>query len=252
VDKSIFFLSDTHFAYHNTGENESKKRSLFLEFLAHIRGADRLYLLGDIFDFWFEHGKSVPGYYDDILDGLHSLVESGTSTFITGGNHDHWLGGYFPEALGVTVLPTLVTHELQGRTITMTHGDTLLPGDYAYKALKAVIRSRPVIAIARLVHPAILYRFAGHFSVASKGMTHKKTEQAAETLLGRAGDSYFKWGNDVFIMGHVHVPILRRFEEKTFVILGDWEEHFSYLELRGGGLSLCRYNRVDPIVIEKR
>ena len=252
MDESVFFLSDTHFAYHNRGENESKKRSLFLEFLHNIRGSDRLYLLGDIFDFWFEHGKSVPGFYDDILEGLRSLVESGTDTFITGGNHDHWLGRYLPETLGVTVLPTLDTHELQGRIITMTHGDTLLPGDYAYKALKAVIRSRPVIAVARLVHPAILYRFAGRFSAASKGMTHSKTERAAESLLGRASDSYFKWGNDVFIMGHVHMPVFRRFDGKIFVILGDWEEHFSYLELRGGELSLHSYNRAEPTVMEKR
>jgi UDP-2,3-diacylglucosamine hydrolase len=252
LDKSIFFISDTHFAYHNTGENESKKRSLFLEFLDRIRGAERLYLLGDIFDFWFEHGKSMPGYYDDVLEGLRRLVDSGTATFITGGNHDHWLGSYFPEKLGITVLPTMVTHELQGRTVTMTHGDTLLPGDYAYKALKAVIRSRPVITLARMVHPALLYRLAGHFSSASKGMTHKKTEHAAETLLQRAGDSFFKWGNDVFIMGHVHFPVLRRFDDRAFVILGDWEEHFSYLELRGGDPSLHRYNPEEPTVSEKR
>jgi UDP-2,3-diacylglucosamine hydrolase len=249
---SVIFLSDTHFTYHSIGKNESKKRAAFLEFLGRIRGVDRLYLIGDIFDFWFECRGSEPKYYDDILDGLYRLVQSGTGVFITGGNHDYWLGGYFGETLGVTVLPILSTHELQGRTVTITHGDTLLPGDYAYKALKAVIRSRPAIAIARLVHPEILYRFARNFSKVSKEMTSKKTERSAELLLGIARDSFFKWGNDVFIMGHVHLPVLRRFDEKIFVILGDWEEHFSYLELRGGEFSLHRYGPADPTVKENR
>lgn len=237
---SIFFLSDTHFAYHRTDDCERKKRENFLSFLEGIEGAGRLYLLGDIFDFWF-YGRRVPEGYLSVLEGIRRLVQSGTEVLMTGGNHDHWIGGYLSERVGLTILPTLVTHELQGLTVTMTHGDALLPGDLAYKALKAVIRSWPVIALARLVPPTLLFGFAGRFSKASKGVTHKQTERWAETLAETAERSFYRWDNDVFVMGHVHLPLLRRFGGKTFVILGDWEEHFSYLELRDGELSLRRY-----------
>jgi len=251
LNDSIFFLSDTHFSYHRISANESKKREAFLSFLDEIEGAEKLYLLGDIFDFWF-YGRQVPESYRSVLDGLRKLARSGTEVLIAGGNHDHWLGTYLSETIGLTILPALVTHELQGRSVTMTHGDTLLPGDFAYKALKAVIQSRPVIALARLVPAGLLFGFASRFSAASKGVTHKQTRHWAETLAERAGESFFRWGNDVFVMGHVHLPLLRIFGERTFVILGDWEEHFSYLELRNGELSLQRYGPEEMIVNENR
>ena len=249
MNDSIFFLSDTHFSYHRIDAIERKKQETFLSFLEHIAGSEKLYLLGDIFDFWF-YGRQVPESYRSILGGLQKLVRSGTEVLITGGNHDHWLGTYLSETIGLTILPTLVTHELQGTAVTMTHGDTLLPGDFAYKALKAVIRSRPVIALARLVPPGLLFGFASRFSTASKGVTHKRTERWAEILAERAEGSFFLWGNDTFVMGHVHLPLLRRFGERTFVILGDWEEHFSYLVLRNGELSLRRYSPEETTVNE--
>ena len=249
---SIIFLSDTHFSYHTDDEKERKKRTRFLDFLSRIEGVGSLYLLGDIFDFWFEYRSSVPKYYHDILDGLHHLVRSGSRVSIMGGNHDYWLGSYISDGIGMTMLPQLVTHELQGRKITMTHGDMLLPGDFAYKALRAVIRNPFVISTARLVHPDILYGFARNFSRASKGVTHKKTERVAAKLLEIAPERFFEWDNDTFVMGHVHLPRMENFGEKTFVILGDWEKHFSYLLLEGGNLSLEYYGPDVPTLSENR
>jgi UDP-2,3-diacylglucosamine hydrolase len=252
VDGQIYFLSDTHFTYHRIGEAEKKKRQRFLAFLQSIHGSRGLFLVGDIFDFWFEYGSTIPKYYHDILDGLHSLRKSGTPIYITGGNHDYWLGRYISEHLGCTILPPLSTHTLQGRTVTLTHGDMLLPGDYGYKALKACIRSKPVVAVARLVHPDILYSLARRFSKVSKSITHKKTIQSARTLAGLAERSFFRWGNDVFVMGHIHYPQLVQFGDKVFVILGDWEVHSSYLRLDGGRFTLEFYGSEEKTVIENR
>ncbi len=249
---SIIFLSDTHFSYHTHDEKERKKRARFLEFLSRIEGIGSLYLLGDIFDFWFEYGNTIPRHYHDILDGLYRLSEGGSKVSIMGGNHDYWLGSYISEGLGMRVLPQLITEELQGRRITMTHGDALLPGDLAYKTLKAVIRNPFVISIARLVHPEILYGFARNFSRASKGVTHKKTERVAAELLEIAPERFFEWNNDTFVMGHVHLPRMEIFGGKTFVMLGDWEEHFSYLLLEGGNLSLEYYGPDVPTPSENR
>jgi UDP-2,3-diacylglucosamine hydrolase len=252
LTETVFFVSDTHFKYDASAEGERAKRERFLGFLASIAGCSKLYLMGDIFDFWFEYRSVVPRYYHDILDALGSLGRGGTEICIAGGNHDFWLGPYVSETLGFTILPTFATHELQGLRITMTHGDTLIPGDFAYKTLKGIIRSGPVIAAARAVHPDLLYAFARRFSRASKGLTQKRTERTARMLLTLAPDSFFRWNNDVFVMGHVHYPCLERFGPHTFVILGDWELNASYLKLRDGRLSLGFYTPGDRTLMDSR
>jgi len=253
MKESVFFVSDTHFRFDGLGADERAKRDRFISFLSGIEGAPKLYLLGDIFDFWFEYRSVVPRYYRDVLDALSSLRKSGTEIYIAGGNHDFWLGSFISGTLGFTILPPYATHTIQGIRVTMTHGDELLPGDYGYKLLKAVIRSGPAVAAARAVHPDLLYAFARRFSRASKGFTEKKTERAAQTLLAiAAGDSFFRWGNDAFVTGHIHRPCIERFGERTFVILGDWERNFSYLEIREGRLSLGFYRPGENTLSENR
>lgn len=252
LKERIFFVSDTHFTYHTISAGERKKRALFLDFLEHISGARRLYLVGDTFDFWFEYRSVIPRYYGDVLHGLYALRRSGTEIYITGGNHDHWFGSYLPDTLGVTILPPRSTHRLQGKTVVVTHGDTLLSGDYAYKILKTLIRSRPVIELSRLVHPDILYPFARWFSQSSKRLNERKTERYARIMCRRAPDDFFRWNNDIFIMGHIHYPLIERYGDRTFVILGDWLSHFSYLKLEGGEPELEYYKPDEKTLIEKR
>lgn len=249
---SVFFLSDAHFRYDGSEPGERLKRDRFISFVSGIEGASRLYLLGDIFDFWFEYRSVVPRYYQDILDALSALGKSGTEICIAGGNHDFWLGSHISETLGFTILPHRATHTIQGVAVTMTHGDDLLPGDRGYKMLKAVIRSRPAIALARAVHPDLLFAFARGFSRASKGITAKKTERAAKTLLSMADGAFFNGGNAAFVMGHIHYPCIERFGERTFVIIGDWERNFSFLEMRGGRFSLRFYRPGENTASENR
>jgi len=231
---SVFFVSDTHFNHDLRADGEREKRRRFLEFLGSIEGSGGLYLAGDIFDFWFEYRSVIPRYYGDVVAGLRRLCLSGTPLYIAGGNHDHWFGDYLPGEIGAEILPSVSTHEIQGRKIVLTHGDDLLPGDLGYKALKAVIRSRPAVAAARLMHPDLLYAVAFFFSRRSKSLTQGKTARCAERLVEMAPDRFFEDGNDAFITGHVHLPRLARFGDRVFIILGDWETHFSYARLAGG------------------
>lgn len=248
----IFFISDTHFRYHNIGEKEIIKKERFFKFLKEIRGASRLYLVGDIFDFWFEYKSSIPKYYWDVLCNLRMLRGNGTSIHITGGNHDYWLGPFIANEMGFEILPNISTHKLQGRTVTITHGDTLMPGDRKYKILKRVIGNPLIITLAKMIHPDILFRFAGWFSSASKEVTEENTEAWAKRLVGLAEDSFFKWDNDSFVMGHIHKPLIKHFGNQTFAILGDWERHFSYLRLENGVFSAGNYNEEVNTLIENR
>lgn len=252
MNDTVYFLSDTHFTYHSRASRERENRGGFLRFLEEIRGSGRLYLLGDIFDFWFEYRSVVPRYYPDIVAGLASLRSSGTRILLMGGNHDHWFGDYLRDAAGAEILSDPTVHELQGRRILLTHGDSLMPGDRGYKALKAVIRSRPAVALARMVHPDLLYAFAAAFSRSSKSITHRKTLAWADALTAIAEAEFFGRGNDAVVMGHVHLPRLRRFGERTFVILGDWETHRSHLRLSGGEFSLESFQNEGKTLIENR
>ncbi|MBN2070939.1 MAG: UDP-2,3-diacylglucosamine diphosphatase [Candidatus Krumholzibacteriota bacterium] len=237
MSDTVIFVSDTHFN-RNRDEKEREKRRRFLRFLESCAGISRIYLLGDVFDFWFEYRHAVPSFYYDILEGFFKLSRSGTKIFMTGGNHDFWLGNFLPEVIGIEILGQETTETIQGHSITMTHGDMLMPGDHGYKALKALIRNRLVIRLAKLLPPDLLYSFAGRFSITSKSITHRKTRLFAEKVSSLAKDSCFNNGNDVFIMGHIHMPLLRRYDDRTFIILGDWVEHSSYLRLEDGRFSL--------------
>jgi UDP-2,3-diacylglucosamine hydrolase len=238
LNDTIIFISDTHFKFNSNDRFEKVKRTLFLDFLKAHHGISRLYLVGDTFDFWFEYESAIPAYFFDVLCGLAELRKSGTEIMITGGNHDYWLGDFISEKLGLTILPDEVTHEIQGRKVTINHGDTLMPGDHGYKLLRKVIRSRPAIWLARLLHPAILFRFASWFSHTSKGFTSAGTRRNAAHLFSIAESTFFDRGNDTFVMGHVHLPGIRHYGDKTFAILGDWESHYSYLRLKEGKFSL--------------
>ncbi|MBN2185327.1 MAG: UDP-2,3-diacylglucosamine diphosphatase [Candidatus Krumholzibacteriota bacterium] len=252
MSDTVFFVSDTHFKYHSAGKKEREKRRLFLSFLESCSGASRVYLLGDIFDFWFEYRSAAPLFYFDILQGLFKLAGSGTKIFMTGGNHDYWLGDFLPRVIGVEILEAETTESIQGHMITMTHGDMLLPGDHGYKLLKTLIRSRFAIGLAKVLPPDLLYAFAGKVSKMSKSITHKKTEFFAESVSSIAKEKFFNNGNDIFIMGHVHLPIMRHFDDKSLIILGDWVEHASYLRLEDGVFSLESYQRDGKRLIEKR
>lgn len=249
---TVYFVSDTHFTYHSRDEVEREKRAAFLSFLENARGAERLYLAGDIFDFWFEYRHVVPAHYTDILRGLARLRESGTRILLMRGNHDGWYGRHLVDTCGIELLPDVVDIDLQGRRIRLTHGDLALPGDIGYKILRLVIRSRPVVFLAGLLHPDLLYGFAGFFSRASKGITHAKTEAHARRLRETAPRRFFETGNDVFVMGHIHLPCLDEHGDRLFVILGDWETHRSLLRLEDGRFSLEFYERPGNTLKESR
>ncbi len=252
MNNSVFFVSDTHFKYHISDELERIKKRLFFRFLDDIRGARELYLLGDIFDFWFEYKSSIPSYYWEVLYQLRLLQESGTEILITGGNHDYWLGPFISDFMGFKILDPLQTLRIQGRMVTLTHGDMLMPGDLGYKLLKRITRSRSVISLAKLIHPDLLYAFAGYFSSKSKGFTEGKTAYWAEIMTDRAENSLFRWNNDAFIMGHIHKPVFKHFGRRLFVILGDWEKHFSYLRLENGNFTSGSYIEAGSTLIETR
>lgn len=233
----VFFVSDTHFK-DRPSPKERKRRRCFLTFLARLAAPSTLFLLGDIFDFYFEYPSVVMSGYYDLYQAFGQLRERGVELHFLGGNHDSWTGPFLEKHLGFVVHRDRVILSSQGRRVVCVHGDLILPGDLGYKLFKNLTRNRVAVALGRALHPEILTFLARRVSVGSKIMRKKSHELLAHQLAKTAFTAFFQQGNDAFVMGHVHYPFHRSQDGKDFLILGDWVEHRSYGVLADGKLSL--------------
>src|SRR5690606_18615509 len=160
MDRSDYIASDVHL-----GAVPRETETAFLDFLEHVGAHARsLLLVGDLFDFWFEYGPVIPGKHFRVLAALRELVDAGVPVTLMGGNHDAWGGRFLREEVGVAFHADAIEMELGGRRALVAHGDGVGRGDLKYRALKAVIRSRPAILGFRLLHPELGMRLAGAVS----------------------------------------------------------------------------------------
>ncbi|MCX6136482.1 MAG: UDP-2,3-diacylglucosamine diphosphatase, partial [Ignavibacteriales bacterium] len=145
--KSTFFISDLHFGLQSP-KHEKEKERRFLAFLYHVAAnGERLFILGDLFDYWFEYRHVVPRGYHHVLSALGHLVESGITVEYLAGNHDFWLQKFFPEDLGIPVHKDPLMVELHGKIIFLHHGDGLALRDTGYRILKSILRNRVNIVL---------------------------------------------------------------------------------------------------------
>jgi UDP-2,3-diacylglucosamine hydrolase len=236
--KDVFFISDAHLG---SGPNLDMRRDSLVELIASLGArASHLYLLGDLFDFWFEYRHAVPKGHFQILRALAALVASGVRIDYFGGNHDFWCGSYLEQEVGLVVhqQPAVVSH--QGRRIFLAHGDGIASGDRGYKFLKALLRHPWAVALYRTVHPDLGIPIA--YRVSKLSRTHSLP---FEVLLARYAHHLvgprFAAGDDAVVIGHVHTPIhLRDPQGRDFLILGDWLENFTYIRLAQGVFHLER------------
>ena len=233
-------MADAHLGIEAAALEEAKERDL-LELLHHLAGrASLLYLVGDIFDFWFEYPKIRPTAHPAVLNALSELVRSGTAVRFLGGNHDFWVGAQFEEMTGATVYRTPVTDTHFGRITFVAHGDGLPPGDRGYKLLKAVIRSRPAIAGFRLIPPATgasIARWASGLSEITEERIRAATPPMKSFLESKLAE-----GHDVAVVGHIHKQMLWRSGGGTAVVIGDWMKHRSVVELTKDRLRLLSWS----------
>ena len=232
---AVYFLSDAHFrARPDVGQRERINR--FLTFLESIGGAEHLYLLGDLFDFWFEYHRAIPKGCLEILNGLYRLRESGTAITMIGGNHDYWMGSCLGDELGARLAPDGCQAYHQGRRLRLIHGDEMETADLGYRALKRVICNPLFISAARLLHPDFTYRVADSLAEASRFLGQRNRPQRKEQ--GRNYGQFLDDGVDILIFGHFHEAFHHRMGPWEALCLGDWLTHFSYAELADGRLRL--------------
>ena len=243
--KKIYFASDVHLGLEKFGAS-LKREKHFVAWLESIRHkAQEIYLLGDIFDFWFEYKQVVPRGHTRLLGKLAEIADSGVPIHFFTGNHDLWVFDYLAEELGVIVHTKPYETELYGKKFFLAHGDGLGPGDAGYKRLKKIFTNKLAQWAFRWLHPDLGMAFGHAWS--RKRRYHEKQSvflgEDQEWLVLFSRQKLQMHSFDYFIFGHRHIPIqLKIADSAVYVNLGDWLSHFTYGEFDGEKFSLQTYN----------
>lgn len=241
--KKIYFLSDFHLGIpdHSASLEREKKIVRFLEQIRH--DAAMIFIVGDLFDFWFEYRKVVPKGFVRILGKLADITDAGIPVHFFVGNHDMWMNGYFEKELNIPVHHHPVAYIFNDRQFLVGHGDGLGPGDHGYKFLKKIFRNRVAQFIFGILPPAIGIGLANWSSKGSRSMTGEKDArflgEEKEWLLQYCKRKLSTRHFDYFIFGHRHLPIdFSLSENSRYINLGDWIRYFSYAVYDGQELHL--------------
>ena len=240
-ERAVYFVSDAHLGA-EAESAEADREARLHEFLKSLPGrAAALYIVGDLFDFWFEYRTAIPRRHFATLAALQSVRDAGVPITYLNGNHDFWLGHFLHETLGIRTCVGPFALEAQGRRIWLHHGDGLVGGDGGYRLLRAVVRHPWSIALYGLLHPDLGLPLAHAVSRWSRRAGEAPPD--LERLWREIALPRFAEGYDAVIVGHFHHRFERRESQREFIVLGDWIDHFTYARLCGGRLTLERWGR---------
>jgi UDP-2,3-diacylglucosamine hydrolase len=246
-DKKIYFLSDFHLGAPDVAASLVREKKI-IRFLDEIKSsASAIYILGDIFDFWYEYKNVVPKGYIRLLGKLAELTDAGIPIHVFIGNHDMWMSGYFEQALNIPVYHEPQIFTFNNKNFYIGHGDGLGPGDNGYKFIKKIFRNPICKWLFGWIHPDIGIKIANYFSKKSRQKTGSTDEQFLgeenEWLIIYSKELIKKDHFDFLIFGHRHLPIdIRLSEQSRYINLGDWITHFTYAEFDGNEVKLCKYH----------
>lgn len=241
--KNIYFASDFHLGVDGATTSRERERQLVTWLDSIAPQAEAIFLVGDLFDFWFEYRQVVPRGYVRLLGKLAELADQGIAIHIFSGNHDVWMFGYFEEELGIPVYHQPIVREFQGRTFFIGHGDGLGPNDRGYKMLKRIFRNPACQWLFSRLHPNFGSGLANYFSGRSRAVNPSPPE-----FLGPEGEWLIAYANrkleqipaDYFIFGHRHLPIDYTLKNgrSRYINLGEWLNFRSYAVFDGQDLQV--------------
>ena len=224
--KNIYFASDQHLGAPDQKSSQVREQ-LFVKWLDKIKkDADVLFLLGDLFDFWFEYDKVVPKGFVRVLGKLAELSDAGITIHFFVGNHDLWMKDYFENELNVHVYREPTFFNLNGKKCLIGHGDGLGPGDKSCKRMKKVFVSPIAQWFYKWLHPDIGVRLAQYLSVKNKLISGEEDVaylgDDKEWLILYAKEILKKEAVDYFIFGHRHLPLVKKLTDKSqYINTGD-------------------------------
>jgi UDP-2,3-diacylglucosamine hydrolase len=255
--KKIYFLSDFHLGAPDAASSLERERKI-VAFLEDIRqDAAIIFIVGDMFDFWYEYRKVVPKGHVRLLGKLAELTDSGISIHFFVGNHDMWMKDYFSEELNIHTYFEPRNFEFSGKKFLIGHGDGLGPGDSGYKMLKKVFRNRFSQWMFGVLPPYMGMGLANYFSKKSREATGKEEEvflgEDNEWLITYCKELLKKSHYDYMVFGHRHLPIDYTLDKGSrYINLGDWIRYFTYAVFDGQHLTLLsRYPGDGDKIVRK-
>ena len=251
--KKIYFSSDFHLgadALESSIERE-KKIVRWLDIIHH--DVRELYLVGDVFDHWYEYKKTVPKGYIRLLGKLREMRDDQIPIWFFTGNHDMWMFRYFDEEFGIPILRQPIQKEIDGKQFFIGHGDGLGPGDYGYKTIKKIFNNPLCQWAFGWLHPDIGLSMMRFFSLKSRQYTGEEAPfefPDKEWLVQFAECHHQVHEIDYYVFGHRHLPIdyLLSNGKSRYINLGEWMYASSYGVWDGTDMQLAffdsKYNRV--------
>lgn len=249
VNKKVYFASDNHLGAPDYTSSRERER-IFLGWLNHIeKDAAVVFLLGDLFDFWFEYKTVVPKGFVRVLGKLADMVDKGIEIHYFVGNHDLWMTDYFKTELGIPVYHQPKEFTINNKRFFLGHGDGLGPGDNGYKRMKKVFTNPFFNWLFRWLHPDIGVRIAQYLSVKNKLISgdddiHFLGEDN-EWLVQYSKRKLEQAPRDFFIFGHRHLPMeIPLSQNATYFNLGDWIIHYTYAVFNGEVVTLKTWETI--------
>lgn len=245
-NKKVYFASDFHFGVPSYQESLNREK-LVVQWLDEIsKDADAIYIVGDIFDFWFEYKEAIPKGFVRFQGKIAELTDKGIEIHFFTGNHDMWMFGYLEKELGVTLHREPIVVEVNDKKLYVGHGDGLGPGDKGYKFIKKVFANRFFQWCFARLHPNFGIGIANYFSKSSRAATGDADEkylgEENEWLAIYAKEYLLKEHIDYFVFGHRHLPIVLKIDENSmYYNLGEWINYRTYGVLENGKFELKTY-----------
>lgn len=246
--KKIYFLSDFHLGAPNYEQSLVREKKI-VQFLDEIKhNAAMIFIVGDMFDFWYEYRTVVPKGYVRLLGKLAELTDAGTPIHFFVGNHDMWMKDYLQKELSIPVYYEPKEFEFNQKKFLIGHGDGLGPGDHGYKFLKKVFRNPVCQWMFGILPPYVGVGLANYLSRRSRAQTGATEEkflgEENEWLIVYCKEVLQQKKFDFFVFGHRHLPIdFRLADESRYINLGDWIRYFSYAAFDGEQLTLEYYKK---------
>lgn len=244
--KNIYFLSDFHLGAPNYEASLEREKKIIC-FFNHIKAeAKEIFIVGDMFDFWYEYRRVVPKGYVRLLGKLAELTDDGIAIHFFVGNHDMWMKDYIQKELNIPVYFEPKEFILHNKKFLIGHGDGLGPGDHGYKLIKKVFRNPICQWLFGILPPAIGIGLANYFSRKSReaiaDTEQKFLGEENEWLITYSKKILEKKHYDFFIFGHRHLPINFSLPDNSrYINLGDWIRHFTYAVFDGNDVQLKKF-----------
>jgi UDP-2,3-diacylglucosamine hydrolase len=223
-----------------SSKSEEQKLERLFSFFDHVeKSGGTLFIIGDLFDFYFEYPHLIPKVYFRFYSRLFNVKQSGVEVHYILGNHDYWVMDFVNEIITSQTHQDDVELNLNEKSFYITHGDGLLPWERVYRVIKSIIRNPIFIWLFRWLHPTIGYRFASWVSNRSRHYEHSpEYNQSVLKELSLVAEKHIAQGTNYFLTGHYHQAVERVIGDGKLIILGDWIQYNSYGYFDGQELTL--------------